>query len=375
MSHDHEHEPTHEPPAPAPVTPDDAGSQALAEALHSSFAIVKVVMLLMVVAFFSSGFFTVGPSEKAVVLRFGRPVGEGEKVLLNSGWHWSYPYPIDEVVKIPITEIQKVNSTVGWYATTVEQEFSGQESPAGGSLNPAVDGYAITADRNIIHTRATLYYRIDDPIRAVFGFTSNTNFTYDLAGVSNAVQNVLNNALLYTAAHFNVDDVLTRDVAGFRDAVLQRVSNLTEQEQLGIVIDQCEVQSISPRQLQDVFTRVTTARENRNKLLNEAHSYENQVLSQSGAQAASITNAAAADRTRYVESITAEAKRFSDLLPKYESNPSLFAQQTLVQMMGPILTNVQDKIFLPQRADGKPRELRLMLNREPPQLKTAPANP
>ena len=375
MSHDHEHEPTHEPPAPAPVTPDDAGSQALAEALHSSFAIVKVVMLLMVVAFFSSGFFTVGPSEKAVILRFGRPVGEGEKVLLNSGWHWSYPYPIDEVVKIPITEIQKVNSTVGWYATTVEQELSGQESPAGGSLNPAVDGYAITADRNIIHTRATLYYRIDDPIRAVFGFTSNTNFTYDLAGVSNAVQNVLNNALLYTAAHFNVDDVLTRDVAGFRDAVLQRVSNLTEQEQLGIVIDQCEVQSISPRQLQDVFTRVTTARENRNKLLNEAHSYENQVLSQSGAQAASITNAAAADRTRYVESITAEAKRFSDLLPKFESNPSLFAQVTLVQAMGPILTNVQDKIFLPGRADGKPRELRLMLNREPPQPKTAPANP
>jgi len=359
MSHDHEPDHTHEPPAP--VTPDDAGSQALAEALRSSFAIVKVVMLLMVLAFFSSGFFTVGPSEKAVILRFGRPVGEGEKVLLNSGWHWSYPYPIDEAVKIPITEIQKVNSTVGWYATTAEQELSGEELPAGASLNPAVDGYAITADRNIIHTRATLYYHIADPIHFVFDFVS----------ASNTVQNALNNALLYTAAHFNVDDVLTRDVAGFRDAVLQRVSDLTEQEQLGIVIDQCEVQSIPPRQLQDVFTRVTTARENRNKILNDARSYENQVLSQAGAQASFITNAAAADRARFVESITAEAKRFSDLLPKYESNPSLFAQKTLVEMMGPILTNVQDKIFLPQRADGKPRELRLMLNREPPAPKTA----
>jgi hypothetical protein len=39
--------------------------------------------------------------------------------------------------------------------------------------------------------------------------------------------------------------------------------------------------------------------------------------------------------------------------------------------MSGILTNVQDKIFLPQRADGKPRELRLMLNREPPQPKPA----
>ena len=310
MSHD-QHDHTHEHPAPAPVTPDDAGSQALAEALRSSFAIVKVMMVLMVMAFFSSGFFTVGPQEKAVILRFGRPVGEGEKVLLNSGWHWSYPYPIDEVVKIPITEIQKVNSTVGWYATTAEQELSGEELPAGASLNPAVDGYAITADRNIIHTRATLYYHIENPIHFVFDFVS----------ASNTVQNALNNALLYTAAHFNVDDVLTRDVAGFRDAVLQRVSDLTEQEQLGIVIDQCEVQSIPPRQLQDVFTRVTTARENRNKILNDARSYENQVLSQAGAQASSITNAAAADRARYVQSITAEAKRFSDLLPKYESNP------------------------------------------------------
>jgi len=296
-----------------------------------------------------------------VILRFGRPVGEGEKVLLNSGWHWSYPYPIDEVVKIPITEIQKVNSTVGWYATTAEQELSGEELPAGASLNPAVDGYVFTADRNIIHTRATLFYHIEDPIRFVFGFES----------ASNTVQNALNNALLYTAAHFNVDDVLTRDVAGFRDAVLQRVSDLTEQEQLGIVIDQCELQSIPPRQLQDVFTRVTSARENRNKVLNDAHSYENQVLSQAGAQATSITNAAESARTRYVQSITAEAKRFGDLLPKYESNPSLFAQQILMQTMGQVLTNVQDKIFLPERADGKPRELRLMLNREPPQPKTA----
>ena len=46
----------------------------------------------------------------------------------------------------------------------------------------------------------------------------------------------------------------------------------------------------------------------------------------------------------------------------------------LAETMAQVLTNVQDKIFLPQRADGKPRELRLMLNREPPQPKSA-ANP
>ena len=46
----------------------------------------------------------------------------------------------------------------------------------------------------------------------------------------------------------------------------------------------------------------------------------------------------------------------------------------LTKVLAEVLTNVQDKIFLPQRADGKPREMRLMLNREPPQPKSA-ANP
>jgi membrane protease subunit HflK len=164
-------------------------------------------------------------------------------------------------------------------------------------------------------------------------------------------------------------------VGGFQDAVLQRVGDLIEQEQLGIVIDNCVVRSAAPRQLRDVFTQVTTARENRNKLLNDAHSYASQVLIQSDAQASSITNAAAADRARFVESITAEAKRFNDLLPKYESNPSLFAQQAFLQAVGPALTNA-DKWIQPVTESGKSREVRLLLNREPPQQpKPAPTNP
>jgi membrane protease subunit HflK len=357
MSDDHTHHP-HAHESVAPVTAEDAGSRALAEALSSSFAIVKIVMVLMVIAFFGSGFFTVGPQEKAVILRFGKPVGEGQKALLTAGLHFSLPYPIDEVVRIPISDIekQKITSNNGWYLTTPEAELSEVEMPPGQSLNPAVDGYVLTADRNIIHTRAILSYQIADPIRFVFGFAS----------ASNTLQNALNNSLLYTAARFNVDDILTRDVPGFQDAVQQRFSELVDQEQLGITIVQFEVRSIPPRQLQPVFDQVITARENRNKLLNEAHTYESQTLNQSSAQATSITNAAAAERARSVDAITADAKRFAALLPQYQANPSLFVQQTFVQAMTMAFTNVQDKIYLPQRADGKPRELRLMLNREPP---------
>ena len=363
MSDEHDHHHPAPEPSTTPMAQEDAGSQALTEALRSSFAIVKFVMVALVVVFLGSGFFQVGTQEKAVILRFGKTVGQEQEALLGPGLHWSFPYPIDEVVKIPITEIQKISSTVGWFAETPEQELSGNLPPPGPSLIPGVDGYVITADRNIIHTRATLYYQVDDPIRYVFGFTS----------ASNTIQNALNNALLDTAAQFKVDDVLYSDVAGFQEAVQQRVG--AQADLLGITVKQCNVESTPPRQLKDVFDQVTEARQNQNKVLDDAHSYENQATNSAEAQASTIINEARSARARYVQSVQADAKAFSDLLPNYEINPGLFRQQELVQVMGQALTNVDFKTYLPTTANGKPIELRLLLNREPPGTKTAPANP
>jgi hypothetical protein len=61
---------------------------------------------------------------------------------------------------------------------------------------------------------------------------------------------------------------------------------------------------------------------NRDKALIDAHSYENQVTNNAGAQAVSIIDRAEADRTNYVASITAEAKRFSDLAARRNTKPT-----------------------------------------------------
>ena len=76
----------------------------------------------------------------------------------------------------------------------------------------------------------------------------------------------------------------------------------------------------------------------------------------------------------YVESINADAKAFSELLPRYEENPALFAQLQLVEVMGRALTNVHDVWLEPTAGGGTSIENRLQLNREPLQPKpgTAP---
>lgn len=362
-THDHKHESKSVEKVPS-VMAEDSGSQALSEALRSSFAIVRVLMVGLVILFFARGFFTVGPSENAIILRFGDPVGQGEKALLGPGFHWAFPAPIDEVVKVPISQIQMVNSTVGWYATTPEMEAAKQEPPPGVSLNPAIDSYALTGDANIVHVRATLRYRITDPIRYLFDFS-------DARGV---VTNALNNALLFAAARYTVDNAITRDVTGFRDTIYNRVLQLVDQGQLGITIEQPTVQTIPPRQLQEAFNRVLQTSVQRDKTLNEASSYENQVLSKARSDAAGRINAGETERTRTVESITADAKQFSDLLTEYQRNPELFTKIRQTETLQRVMTNVQEKIYLPGRADGKSRELRLQLNREP-QKPVAPQQP
>ena len=63
--------------------------------------------------------------------------------------------------------------------------------------------------------------------------------------------------------------------------------------------------------------------------------------------------------------VRSQADRFTELLPKYRANPSLFVQRRLTETLGRVLTNVQDKIFLTEGEPGKEKELRLLLNREP----------
>jgi membrane protease subunit HflK len=258
---------------------------------------------------------------------------------------------------------------VGWYYLTPEQELAGTEPMAAASLNPAVDGYLVTADQNIIHARATLNYRIEDPIQYIFGFAGDTNNPFSGASASNLVLNALNTALVQCAGQFKVDDILTGNVLGFKEAVRGRVTELLDKQKLGVVVEQVEFDKRPPLFLKADFARVTDAVQKRDNLINEARSYQNQTISRAGADASSLTNAAESDREWYVQNLKGEAKRFNELLPKYRDNPQLFVQMRLTETMGRVMANAQDKIYVPAAASGKARELWLQLNREPQKLK------
>ncbi len=340
------------PPAPPPPPPpEDAGSQALSEALRSSFVIVKIIMVVLVLLFLGSGFFKVEPQYKAIVLRLGKPVGVGEKALLGPGLHWAFPRPIDQVEFIPFTSLQTADSSAGWYQSAEDRAKGVAPNPGGNKLNPASSSYALTADSNIIHVVATARYRITDPIAFHFDFTNGPVL----------ITNDLNNALLFACSQMPIDDILTSNRAGFKERVHERVDNLIDSQHLGITIDQVDVDASPPLFLAPKFNELDQAMVKRGNVRNQAQSYANTTVAAAQGEAATRVYAADAIRKRTVDMVAAQADTFLKLRGQFERNPALFERIRQMTLLETIYTNTQDKITMPPNA----REMRLQISREP----------
>ena len=156
---------------------EDASSQALSEALSSSFVLVRLLIAALCVGFLFSCIFQVKQNEVAIILRFGSPVGStAAEQVLHAGLHWALPYPIDEIVKIPVGESRSVRSTTGWYLQSDADAAAGQKPDELPSLTPGRDSYVLTGDGNILHVRATVFYRLSNPVAFTFNFDNPTTF-------------------------------------------------------------------------------------------------------------------------------------------------------------------------------------------------------
>lgn len=342
--------------APAPgVTSDDASSQALHEALGSSFLLVRFCMLLLLAAFVFSCVFTVNPNEVAVVLRFGKPRGTGSEMLLKQGLHWAMPYPIDEIVRIRTGESKSIRSSVAWYAISPDEEAAGVLPAANGSLRPGVDGHTLTSDGNILHVRATMKYRIADPIAYAFSFRDATN----------VLANLLNNSVYHASARFTADAALYNDRTGFTDAIRGRLTQLIERANIGIILEPLDIEVSAPLYVKDAFNEVVKATQGRQSKISEAQGYFDETVRRADGEAKSIVDTGLVASNLLVQTIAAETKFFRDQVASYDRNPGLFRERYRITTVAEVLTNAPDKFFLPERADGQRRELRINLNREP----------
>jgi regulator of protease activity HflC (stomatin/prohibitin superfamily) len=234
-------------------------------------------------------------------------------------------------------------------------EVSGQLPFAQPSLQPGMDGYALTSDGNIIHTKAIAQYLIGDPI----------SFEFNFLQVEDLLENALNNALLFASAQFSADAALYKDRLAFKEKVRMRFLQSIEKANLGIQLQSLDVQTFPPMFVKEAFELVTQTEQSVSQMRNAAEGDASSMLRRSEGQAKAIISEGLTRSNLITSRVVADAKVFNQLLPHFEANPEFFRKRLIIEGMGRVLENAQDTWLLPDVKEGASQELRLQLNREP----------
>jgi membrane protease subunit HflK len=380
----------------------DPAQQSLAEALRVSFAILKIAMAALLVAYAFSGTFSVGSNEVAVRLRFGDYVGDPGNRVLERGTYLAAPFPFEQVVKVDTRPATLTLDKEFWFETTKEESGLTRSQMQGRKaqpLNPLRDGSLLTGDMSIVHAKWTITWRVRDPV----AFLTNVGTP---AVAEALVRLVSQQGIVQAFAQLTADDVL-RGIVN-RELAVGLMQQRLDDMRTGLVVDQLALDKVSAPMLvagsfdavtsaeSDRAGRIVGAQQERARILGETageasgailqliSSYEQAVErdDQAAAQAAQVTIDAALDelriggsaiggevarvingaktyRTQVVEQVAAEAQAFRELLPQYAQNPRLVMAKLWEDARETILTGDVETFYT------VPGQLELQLNRDP----------
>lgn len=389
----------------------DAAGKSLTGALQVSFTILKLIMVVLIVLFILSGIFQVQPDEQALLLRFGEIQGPVENPVIEPGFEMAFPEPIDEVIRIPVRKVQTMEIDSFWYFETERERLNpNPRRKVTGPLNPLRDGYSLTrndsleglqgTDYNIVHSQWSITYQIDSPVHFFEHVYMRQQAPGEdfLAAAADTVEPLLeslaSNAIVNTMLHYTIDEAIKSE-RGIADKVKEKLQRRLDEIQAGIQINEVLADRIIwPRQVDDAFQASNRARQESEQTRVDARSYKGKLLTDTGGpgaesileqlkqdalsqeeqealvaqlsgQVQSKIAAARAYRTTVVSDAKANADYLRELLPQYREHPKLVLQDIYQRAIGQVLADADEKIIIQPSEDGKSRELRVLINRDP----------
>jgi len=369
----------------------DAAGRSLSEALRISFIILKVIIIILVLAFLVSGFKTVGSDEEALVLRFGKIRGVGEDRVLKPRTrpYWIFPYPVDMMVKIPVEK--KVDLVVRsfWYYQSQERmlaEPSIEKTRILPELDPIKDGYCVTrsekqnelasgsggSDYNIVHCKWQLTYQIDDPelfFKNVYvreAKPGDIYFDVITKSITPLLQNLFEDTIVTAMVNYSIDDVLFEQVARLTEHIRRLLQEKLNEIESGIKVVQVQLTDKTwPQQVNEAFEASHSASQKSEQAISKARTdAESTIIEASGLAQEKIAEARAY-RTKVVANARANAEYFQQLLPEYRKRPKLVIQKIYQDAIERIFNNAVEKFVIQPSEGTKATEFRIMLNRDP----------
>jgi membrane protease subunit HflK len=354
----------------------DVASQALNEALRTSFRLLKLAMVLVVVLFLTSGIFTVGEQEQVFVLRFGEVVRDSEgNAVLGTGIHFAWPFLIDEIVRYPARRNITVDIGDFWYLMGPDVPKITPATP----LHPERGGYNITGDANILHSGWTVTYSIVDPVKLCQNLSDPAELALPDAdpradAVPRLIASLMRGAVIRTMARLDVDSAYggERDLlnAAVTREIKQSIADLEKRGcGLGILIDRVTLVAVEPPpQVRREFASVTKAAQVADRLKSEAKGYADSIITKADGEGKAEINKAEEYRSRVVNQAKADAEYIQTLLEEYPDDPgklSLLLEQRLLEVLQSVLAEADETFVTTLGKGDSAREVRVWVNRDP----------
>lgn len=299
-----------------------------------------ILAIQFVALFLSSSFAVIHANEKAVLERFGN---KSENVL-EAGFHFKYPWPIDKIYRYKTGEIQSF--TLG----VVDEAHNEEETHAtkvllwttqhnhGSSMDPeqnfnmivasndAVAGNAAeAAPVNLLTVSIPVQYRINDLNKWV----SNT------ANAGSLLQKLAMREVTKYLIKVDIDELMGSGRAAAQDALKKAIGDQATEHNLGAEVLFVGLQDIHPPVGQteqskrdggvaENYEKVIVAQLNAETNRLGALRYSASKVPQAQATAAENLAKAKGVRTNKVALAQAEAKRFANQIAAFESAPTVY---------------------------------------------------
>lgn len=259
-------------------------------------SLIGIVAVIAVTVWGLMGLTQIGEQERAVVLR----LGEYNRIA-QPGLFW-YPRGIDTISRVNITQVRSAQ-----FRETM-----------------------LTQDENIVDVSMSVQYVIDDP----------KNFVLEVRDPERSLQHAAQSALRHVVGDSSMGLVLTEGRAAIAVQVRERLQQYLVNYTTGINVQKVNIDDASPpSQVQEAFDDVIKAREDEERVKNEAESYANGIVPEARGRAQRIKEEAEAYRQQVIAKATGEAQRFDQLLAEYEKAPGVTRERLYIDALESVLSN------------------------------------
>lgn len=304
-----------------------------------------IILLQVLVLWFSTVFVFIGPGEQGLIERFGRPIS---REILEPGLHVKMPWPIDRVFRERTREIQSFNvgfvpdgdkeeKTVLWTVPHYKEEFnllvaSRDRSVLAGSTNATAEGGAPV---DLLTVSIPVQFQIKD-LRA---------WAYKHTNASNLLEKVATREVVKYLVGVDVFDLMSKGRGKAAEELKALIQAKADELELGVEIVLVGLQDVHPPvKVARKFEEVTGARQEAEATLRQAEGYAARTLAMAGAEAIKRIRESESYSNRVVVASHARAAQFTNQSIAYAASPGIFAQRSYLQALERGSTNARKYI-------------------------------